>query len=75
MSVYDSIAIPLTLGLVGFVEPCSLGINIIFLTRVRGFNRAKRISETMISSFARGFFLALAGLSAAFIGSKIITLQ
>lgn len=75
MSAYDTIFIPLVLGLIGFIEPCSLGINILFLTRVKGFNRAKRISETLIFSLVRGFFLALVGLSAAFIGSKIITLQ
>jgi cytochrome c-type biogenesis protein len=75
MSAYDTIFIPLVLGLIGFIEPCSLGINILFLTRVKGLNRAKRISETLIFSLVRGFFLALVGLSAAFIGSKIITLQ
>lgn len=75
MSIYDSILIPSVFGLIGFIEPCSLGINIIFLNRIKGFNRAKRISETLIFTSVRGFFLALVGLSAAFIGSKIITIQ
>jgi cytochrome c-type biogenesis protein len=75
MNVYASILIPLTFGLIGFIEPCSLGINIIFLDRIKDYKRAKRISETLIFSLVRGLFLALVGLSAAFIGSKIITLQ
>jgi cytochrome c-type biogenesis protein len=75
MNIYDSILIPLVFGLIGFTEPCSLGINIIFLNRIKGLNRAKRISETLIFSLVRGFFLALFGLSAAFIGSKIIAIQ
>lgn len=75
MVLYDSILIPMALGLIGFVEPCSLGVNMIFLTRVKGFGRAKRISETLIFILVRGIFLALVGLSAAFIGSRIITLQ
>jgi cytochrome c-type biogenesis protein len=75
MNVYGSVLIPLVFGLIGFVEPCSLGINIIFLERVKSYNRAKRIWEALIFSLVRGFFLALVGLSAAFIGSKIATLQ
>lgn len=75
MNIYDSILIPLVFGLIGFIEPCSLGINIIFLNRIKGFNRVKRISETLIFTAVRGFFLALLGLSAAFIGNKIITIQ
>jgi len=75
MDIYDSILIPLVFGLIGFIEPCSLGINIIFLNRIKGFNRVKRISETLIFNSVRGFFLSLVGLSAAFVGSKIITIQ
>lgn len=75
MSIYTLVLIPALFGLIGFVEPCSLGINGIFLNRIKGFEKKKRISETLIFTFVRGGFLALAGLSAAFIGSKIITLQ
>lgn len=75
MNFYGLAVMPMLFGLIGFIEPCSLGINIIFLNRIRMFHRAKRISETLIFAFVRGFFLALVGLSAAFIGSKIITLQ
>jgi cytochrome c-type biogenesis protein len=75
MNIYDSILIPLIFGLIGFVEPCSLGINIIFLNRIKGLKRVKRISETLIFSLVRGFFLALVGLSGAFVGSKIIAIQ
>jgi cytochrome c-type biogenesis protein len=69
------VLIPALFGLIGFVEPCSLGINGIFLNRIKGFEKTRRISETLIFTFVRGGFLALAGLSAAFIGSKIITVQ
>ena len=75
MNIYGLIVTPLVFGLIGFIEPCSLGINLIFLDRIKDYNRAKRISETVIFSSVRGFFLALVGLSAAFIGSKIATLQ
>jgi cytochrome c-type biogenesis protein len=72
---YNAVLIPILFGLIGFFEPCSLGINIIFLNRIKGLNTAKKISETSIFSLVRGFLLALVGLSAAFIGSRIITIQ
>lgn len=75
MGIYDLILIPVLFGLVGFFEPCSLGINIIFLNRIKQLNKTKRIYETTLFTIVRGFFLALAGLSAAFIGSKFITIQ
>jgi cytochrome c-type biogenesis protein len=75
VSLYSVAFLPIVFGLIGFIEPCSLGINIIFLNRVKGYSRAKRISETLIFSLVRGSFLALLGASATFIGSKIITLQ
>jgi cytochrome c-type biogenesis protein len=72
---YNIVVIPALFGLIGFFEPCSLGINIIFLNRIEGLNTAKKIIETSIFCLARGFLLALVGLSAAFIGSRIITIQ
>lgn len=75
MNIYNLVLIPLLFGLVGFLEPCSLGINMIFLNRINGFERVKRISETLIFTFVRGTFLALFGLSAAFIGSKMTRIQ
>jgi cytochrome c-type biogenesis protein len=75
MNTYNLVLIPLLFGLVGFLEPCSLGINMIFLNRINGFERVKRISETLIFTFVRGTFLALFGVSAAFIGSKMTRIQ
>jgi cytochrome c-type biogenesis protein len=75
MDIHSLVLIPLVFGLIGFVEPCSVGINIIFLNRINGFKRARRISETLIFTFVRGTFLGLAGLSAAFIGGRIFTIQ
>ena len=75
MSLYDIILIPFLFGLIGFFEPCSLGINIIFLNNLSKLSKAKRVLETLIFTFTRGFILALVGLSAAFIGNKFIKIQ
>jgi len=75
MGFYELLLIPILFGLVGFFEPCSLGINLIFLNRIQKFDRVKRVSESLVFSVVRGFFLAVVGLGAAFIGSKFITIQ
>lgn len=75
MTIHSVVFIPVLFGFIGFVEPCSIGINILFLNRIQAFDRTKRISETVLFILVRGLFLALFGLSAAFIGSKFITIQ
>jgi len=75
MSLGDLILLPFIFGLVGFFEPCSLGVNIIFLNHLQGFSRAKRLAETLSFMLSRGLVLAMAGLSAAFIGKRFIDIQ
>jgi len=75
MSITSIFLIPLAFGLFGFIEPCSLGINTIFLNHINKFSKARRIFETLLFTFIRGFILALVGLSAAFIGKMFITVQ
>jgi len=75
MGLYDIIIIPVLFGLVGFFEPCSLGINLIFLNRIKSMERKKRIGESILFTSVRAFILAVVGLAAAFIGSKFITIQ
>jgi len=75
MSFYDLLIIPILFGLIGFFEPCSLGINLIFLNRIQSMERKKRIRESILFTSVRAFILAVVGLAAAFIGSKFITIQ
>jgi len=75
MGVYDLFLLPVLFGLVGFFEPCSLGINLIFLNRIQSMKRQKRVWESIIFTSVRAFILALVGLAAAFIGGKFITIQ
>jgi len=42
--LYDGILVPMLFGLIGFVEPCSSGINIIFLSRIKGLHRTVNIN-------------------------------
>ena len=75
MDFYNIIFIPIVFGLIGFFEPCSLGINIVFMHRTGSYKRGKRLKEALLFTLVRGFVLAIMGLSAAFIGSKFIKVQ
>jgi len=75
MSLYSIIIVPVLFGLIGFVEPCSLGINSIFLNHIQKFDKMKRVRETLIFALLRGVVLALVGITAAFIGREFITIQ
>ena len=75
MTIYSLVILPFVFGLVGFVEPCSMGINAIFLSSIEKKNKADRAKEVTIFVFGRAFVLALIGVSAAFVGNKYFSFQ
>lgn len=75
MSLFDLLLLPLLLGLLGFFEPCSLGVNSIFLAYIRKLDVAKRIGEAIVFSFARAFVLSLVGLLVVIVGRRFFVFQ
>lgn len=75
MSWYASIILPFTFGLIGFVEPCSMGINVIFLSSIRQTRLATRFKEIAIFMLVRASVLAVLGTSASFLGSRLFSFQ
>ncbi len=75
MSFYSVIILPFFFGLIGFVEPCSMGINIMFLSSINRTSSARRIKEIAIFMLVRALVLALLGLSVAFVGNKLFSLE
>lgn len=73
--IWELIIVPLLLGLLGFIEPCSLGINGIFLARIQSLDKLTRIKETLLFTLVRALVLSLLGLTAAFVGKKLFTFQ
>jgi len=69
MEIFQIIILPLLLGLLGFIEPCSIGINAIFLAHI------KRAGETLLFMFIRASVLSILGISIAFIGKTVFTFQ
>ena len=66
---------PIVLGLVGFLEPCSLGANAIFLSYVMPLAGWRRMAEALTFTLSRGVFLGLVGAAAGAAGGAVLVLQ
>jgi cytochrome c-type biogenesis protein len=75
MSFYATIILPFVFGLIGFVEPCSMGINVMFLSSIDRTRSAKRFKEIAVFMLVRALVLALLGLSVAFAGNRLFSLE
>lgn len=75
MSEFSFLALAFGLGLLGFIEPCSIGANGIFLGYLQKKDRNFRIRETVRFALARAVILGLFGLSVAFLGNLIFSAQ
>jgi cytochrome c-type biogenesis protein len=73
MSFYSMIILPFVFGLIGFVEPCSMGINMMFLSSINRTSSARRIKEITVFMLVRALVLALLGLSVAFVGNRLFS--
>lgn len=75
MSEITLLALAFGLGLLGFIEPCSLGANGVFLSYLRNKSRNARLYETIKFTLVRSAVLGLFGLGLAFLGGFVFTAQ
>lgn len=66
---------PIGLGLLGFLEPCSLGANAVFLGYIMPLSRKRRLAEAVTFTLSRGLFLGLIGAAAGALGGAVLVLQ
>lgn len=75
MDVVASLALAFGLGLLGFVEPCSVGSHLLFLKYLEQSPSSRRAVQTMLFTLTRAAFMAALGMLAAVIGGRFIGLQ
>jgi cytochrome c-type biogenesis protein len=73
--LYSSIFLPFLFGLIGFVEPCSMGINVMFFSSIQKTDKRKRLLEIGAFTLTRALVLASLGLSVALIGNQLYLFQ
>ena len=69
------LALAVGLGLLGFVEPCSIGANMIFLGHLREKGKGTRLREAAKFALSRSTVLGLFGLGISFLGGSVFAAQ
>lgn len=69
------VILPLALGLLGFIEPCTMGSNLLFIKYVEGKNGVAKIAEVGVYTVTRAVFIGALGAGAALVGSVFIGVQ
>ncbi len=69
------ILLPIGLGLLGFVEPCTIGGHLLFLDTQKNRSRAEKIKAVAIFVTARVLVTGLIGAIVSYVGQKLIGVQ
>lgn len=67
--------IPVALGLLGFLEPCSIGASLLFLKSVEGNPPAVKVMQAATFTLTRAIFIGALGGLAALIGTAFLHFQ
>ncbi len=74
-SVIDLLLLPIGLGLLGFVEPCSVAASLVFVKYLEAGDAAAKLSQVLVFAVTRALFIGLLGVAAALFGSAFLGFQ
>jgi cytochrome c-type biogenesis protein len=75
MDLWAVVAVPLGLGLLGFVEPCTIGSSLLFVKYLEGRSASAKVVETTTFALTRALFIGSLGAVAALVGGAFLDLQ
>lgn len=67
--------IALGLGLLGFIEPCTMGSNLILVKHLEGRPPRRRLAQVLVYTVTRGLFMGVLGWLAALAGAWLFGAQ
>jgi cytochrome c-type biogenesis protein len=73
--VTRSILLPIGLGLIGFIEPCSIGSTLIVVKQLEGKSAADKLSQVIVFAGTRAVFIGLLGMLAVLLGTALLGFQ
>jgi cytochrome c-type biogenesis protein len=71
----DLAVMPIAFGLLGFIEPCSIGATLIFVKALEGKSAATKLAQVALFSVSRALFIGALGALAALVGSGFFGFQ
>lgn len=75
LGITSTVLLPFGLGLLGFVEPCTIGSSLIFVKHMEGRNAGGKLAEVSLFAITRALFIGLLGVLAVALGAKFLGLQ
>ncbi len=75
MDIWTLLVLPLGLGLLGFIEPCTVGSSLLFVKYLEGKAVAAKVLETTVFAATRALFIGGLGAVAALVGSAFLDAQ
>ena len=73
--LFQLVALPVGLGLLGFVEPCSIGSSMILVKVIEDQSATTRIAQVGVFALTRALLIGALGALAALIGTVFLDLQ
>jgi len=67
--------LPIFFGLVGFVEPCSIGSSLVVIKHLEGRSDSQKVAQMLIFALTRALLIGLLGVVAVLVGSLFLSLQ
>lgn len=75
LGVVNLAVLPLALGLLGFLEPCSIGSTLVFIKHLEGKDAAVKLAQVGVFAVTRAVFIGLLGVAAVVLGAFFLGLQ
>jgi len=75
MSFETLVLLPIGLGLLGFVEPCTIGAHMVFLRSIEGAARGVRRRAVAVFAAARTATTGLIGVAFVALGQRLVEVQ
>lgn len=67
--------LPLGLGLLGFIEPCSIGSTLLFVKYLEGKSSTNKLAQALVFAATRAVFVGLLGVLAVLVGNTFLGFQ
>lgn len=71
----ETLLLPIGLGLLGFVEPCTMGSNLLLIKHLERRPYRNRLVQMLVYAATRALLMGVLGATAALIGARFFDLQ
>ncbi len=75
INLFTLVLLPIGLGLLGFVEPCTIGGHLLFLDTQKSRDRGQKVGAVTVFIIVRAVVAGLFGALIAFLGQNLIAAQ